>query len=402
MNNESLLREFHFLSVPISKEVTSNDLSGKNRLVALSYEKSAKNAAKASHICFALAIAFELLALLLAYIDTGVYYGIFFIPFSIPCICLLTLLTRHYLHGKKPSEHPITRYVVYGICYAVVAFVVIFALVYKPNGLSYTALALFCVSLALFVCKIVLCVKEKGYREIVEKMLTPSKEKIEKEKAERETERKARLEKVRAELLLQGVRAATPEEIDSLSYLCVCPVCKASMPVDKENYVVWHSGIQERKVQEVFVYNNGSVSAPIDATKYREEDRAFPARRRSCPNCRYVVWEGSARSLKEESYWAKDSDGEGYTAHYYTPEDFYYFNIEQGRLDTSCFEKWKKTFNPKLGGRFARKTVTEAEKKAELQKKLVKCVDCGASFSPHAKACPQCGCPIEVCLKGSK
>lgn len=33
---------------------------------------------------------------------------------------------------------------------------------------------------------------------------------------------------------------------------------------------------------------------------------------------------------------------------------------------------------------------------------LITCIDCGKRFSRRAKACPECGCPIEECLKAEK
>ncbi len=84
---------------------------------------------------------------------------------------------------------------------------------------------------------------------------------------------------------------------------------------------------------------------------------------------------------------------------YYLPKQFSYQTVERGLIDAACFEEWKRVKKPKLNGRFDEKILTEEEKKSELKKALVKCVDCGESFSPHAKACPHCGCPIEVCLQ---
>ncbi len=407
MNKETLLQEFRRLKTPISTTITAADLEGKSRLAGVSLEKSVKKIKCLNGYFITIAVLLELVSLVLAYVNCyeSTYFEIFFFPLFLPYIFHLILTVRYFKRGKQPSQRPVRRYVVYGICYGLSLLLVICSLCHLVNGLSLTAFIMLCVSIALFVSRIILTKKANGYQAYVNSLILPNKEKLEAEKMEKEKARKLRLKEVREALLLHDVYVATVEDIEKLSYASLCPICNSRVAVDK-NYVVWHYGFQEEKRQEVIVYNGSVLSSnPLNSTYYFEKDKDFPATRRSCPKCQYEVFEGYASTYTEKERWEEDEDG-GSSVKYYVPKRVHYFKIEPGRIATECFEEWKRQNKVKLGGNFTVKVETEADKEAAkqaaLQKKLVKCVDCGKSFSPHAKACPECGCPIEVCLKGSK
>ncbi len=206
-------------------------------------------------------------------------------------------------------------------------------------------------------------------------------------KKEQEKQRQERVEELVKMAYPLGVQLCSVRQLERFSRFSKnCPVCSSQLEESPNKYVARYYALHQEKLQGVYV--GSGFDTVRDATRSGYYEKDFEAKAVVCPHCKceYMSAEVTYHELKKDEI--TDLDGDkiphiSYVERKKTVED-----MNPGMLLSTTFDKWKATHTDK-DVTFIKKEVSN----------LIKCADCGKEFSPHAKACPNCGCPAEVSLK---
>ena len=258
---------------------------------------------------------------------------------------------------------------------------------------------------------------------------------------------KERIDEIKSELYAKGVVYCNENQlfaftnpgglIKSNAYGFWCPVCGNKLETDN-NYIVRYGGLQ--KTAGTAILKNGIVLNKNFATTvaYEYQIKTFPATKYHCPHCEYDLFKSNVSVYKDKEVTEQGSDGGYYKSSRKEEEDITLFKLDKGKLYAPVVEKRLNELKASKASGFEiydkflvkhaevkKETLPETETtavKAEppvnyietqvtpqnaavpsaANSNLITCIDCGKRFSRRAKACPECGCPIEECLKAEK
>lgn len=255
---------------------------------------------------------------------------------------------------------------------------------------------------------------------------------------------KERIDEIKSELYAKGVVYCNENQlfaftnpgglIKSNAYGFWCPVCGSKLETD-DNYIVRYGG--DQKTEGLAVLKNGIVLNKNFATtvEYEYQIKTFPATKYHCPHCEYDLFKSNVSVY--EGVLERGSDGRYYTSSSSKEEKgITLIKLDKGKLYAPVVEKRlnemkaskagglevydkflvkpaevKKKILPETPAVKAEPPVNYIETQVTPQNaavpsaansNLITCIDCGKRFSRRAKACPECGCPIEECLKAEK
>lgn len=255
---------------------------------------------------------------------------------------------------------------------------------------------------------------------------------------------KERIDEIKSELYAKGVVYCNENQlfaftnpgglIKSNAYGFWCPVCGCKLETD-DNYIVRYGG--DQKTEGLAVLKNGIVLNKNFATtvEYEYQIKTFPATKYHCPHCEYDLFKSNVSVY--EGVLERGSDGRYYTSSSSKEEKgITLIKLDKGKLYAPVVEKRlnemkaskagglevydkflvkpaevKKKILPETPAVKAEPHVNDiaaaatsqgADGSSAVNSNLITCIDCGKRFSRRAKACPECGCPIEECLKAEK
>ncbi len=253
--------------------------------------------------------------------------------------------------------------------------------------------------------------REKAISTVAE--LEKKYEGVRQDKIKRAEEASKRIVELEKQAYEMGVQLCTIEQLNKLnSGSKTCPICSSELESSIIKNGVTYYAYHKKVLDGVYVASAYSNTVS-NAVQYEYFNKEFVATTLTCPHCKYEYMTAEVEYYKH----TEDSIGDNTTTDVIS-------SINKGMLLEDVVDEWKqkhsdtranfykiKSSTPKAETKKSQKTETvqpinpvqeKVEEPVKTDNKLITCVDCGKKFSPHAKACPECGCPIEVCLENNK